>query len=259
MKFTILVPTMGVREKEIERFFISLSNQTYKDFDVVIVSQINHNLVENIVSRIKDIKIKHIKLEKAGLSYARNQGLKYCDGEWIILSDDDAWYPIDGLEKLSKICNQKYCIVLSQIFDPVSSKLYKNYSKKQKEINNKFELMKKSSIEIAINREKIKLCFDERFGLGAKYVGGEENDFLMRAYKCGKICYFPTITVYHQKKDGTSSPKQQLAKGAIYAKHYNRGIAMLIVLRDIIKRRNASPKMFWQGFNEYRKENISNE
>lgn len=251
MRFTILIPTTGIRELELRRLFASLLEQTCKDFNVVIVSQINHVIVNDILNGIKNIEIKHIKLEKAGLSYARNQGLKYCDGDWVILSDDDAWYPTDSIEKLSNFCNNKYGVVLSEIFDPIASQYYKNYPTKQYAIKSKLQLMSKSSIEVAFNREQIKLEFDEDFGIGAKYCCGEEIDFLLRSFQFCRICYFPLITVYHQKKDCPPNQNQQLAKGALYAKHYNRLIARLITIRDVIKRRNVDKKAFWYGFNNY--------
>ena len=43
---SILVPTMGTRENELKRLIESLKKQTYKNFEVVIVSQSNHDMVE---------------------------------------------------------------------------------------------------------------------------------------------------------------------------------------------------------------------
>ncbi len=251
MKFSILVPTMGTRETEIARFLESLDKQTYKDFEIVFVSQINHNIVNKQISLYENLKVKHIELETAGLSFARNQGLPYCSGDWVILSDDDAWYPDNGLQRLSEVCNDKYQIALSQIYDPIKKEYYKSYGKKGCEIKNIFKLMSKSSIEIAFNREMLYQKFDERFGLGAKYCCGEEVDFLLRAYKTCKIFYFPTISVFHQKKEGGVNDYQQYAKGALYAKHFNRIIAWLITVRDTIKKRKVDIKKFWKGYKDF--------
>ena len=43
---SILVPTMGTRENELKRLIESLKKQTYNNFEVVIVSQGNHDMVE---------------------------------------------------------------------------------------------------------------------------------------------------------------------------------------------------------------------
>lgn len=252
MKFSILVPTLGLREFELNRFFESLNKQTFKDFEIVVVSQINHEVVNDLENSWSSLSIKHICLEKKGLSYSRNEGLKHCSGEWVILADDDAWYPEDGLSKLDDICSGKYNIVLSQIYDPLIKESYKKYDASKKVISSKFELMSRSSIEIAFKRNEIHEIFDEDFGVGAKYVCGEEIDFLLKNFSKASIAYFPEVTVYHPKKDQKSSDAQIFAKGALYAKNFSRFTAFLITVRDKLKRRKTNSKIFWNGYNDYK-------
>ena len=51
---------------------------------------------------------------------------------------------------------------------------------------------------------KIDIKFDELFGLGARYVAGEENDFLIRALKKGNKIQLST------KKSSESKQKNKL-------------------------------------------------
>lgn len=253
MHFSFLVPTLGDRKDELNRLLQSLDRQEFKDFEVVIVSQANHEDVENIIEDWQELHIIHVKLNRKGLSYARNQGLPYCSGEWVILSDDDAWYPDNGLKELSNcISSGNYNIVLSRIYDSEKEELYKNYDSNEKVITNKFQLMSRSSIEIAFKRENIAAIFDEEFGLGAKYVCGEEIDFLLKNFKKGTIKYFPVTTVYHPKKEQKNTDNQLIAKGAIYAKHFGRFTAFLITVRDKLKKRRSNSKAFWQGYKDYK-------
>lgn len=252
MFYSILVPTMGTREKELRRLFESLVEQTFRDFEVVVVTQLHHEYVESLVRQWSgSIKFKQVKLEKAGLSYARNQGLDQCEGEWVVLSDDDAWYPNSALERLYSLCRNEKDIVLTQIYDPMKGELYKDYKAEQTSKLGKFSLMSRSSIEIAYNRNKVSAKFDECFGLGAKYPCGEEVDFLLQAWKKENIVYAPIVTVYHQKKIGAPSEVQQYAKGALYAKNFSRPVAILITIRDKLKHRNT--KEFWKGYRDYKK------
>ena len=39
MRFSILLPTLGIRKQEIDRLFKSLKEQTYKNFEIVIISK----------------------------------------------------------------------------------------------------------------------------------------------------------------------------------------------------------------------------
>ena len=117
MLFSILLPTLGLRYKETERLFASLSNQELKDFEIFMVSQINHEDMVQLVEKWSLLKIKHIRIQEIGLSNARNIGLKQCQGEWVIISDDDCWYPQNSLADLAKHIKESNAdIVLSQIY-----------------------------------------------------------------------------------------------------------------------------------------------
>ena len=254
MMFSILLPTLGKRISKIDRLLNSLSNQVIQDFEVIIVTQINHEEVAKLVSKWNNLNIKQVKIEKKGLSIARNVGLDICTGEWILISDDDCWYPFDALCMLKDAIKEKNPdILLTQIFDPISNQLYKNYLQEGRVINHKFDLMSKSSIEITIKREIITHKFDERFGLGAELVCGEEVDFLLNHFAGNRIVYHPKVSVYHQKKSTKDSEKQIIAKGAIYSKHYNVLVGLLVITRDLIKKKENNWRPFWIGFKYYSK------
>ena len=57
MMITLILPTLGQREFEIKRLFNSLESQTYNDFEVIVVSQDNH---DDISEYLKKYKLKYI-------------------------------------------------------------------------------------------------------------------------------------------------------------------------------------------------------
>lgn len=254
MKMSVLVPTLGQREKEIIRLLDSLQNQNYDNYEIVIVTQVNHDFIKQTISGYKNMDIIQVKINETGLSKARNRGLEVATGEIVLLSDDDCWYPSYALSSIAdkfKIHNNVK-ILLTQIYDPMKKELYKQYSKKEGYISNKLQLMRKSSIEIAFKRNMISYSkFDERFGLGSEFVCGEELDFLLNNYAKNTIFYTPKITVYHKKKENSSNNKQIIAKGAIYGKNFNVFICLLVLVRDLIIKRENNFKYFWKGYNEY--------
>lgn len=85
----------------------TVMNQTYIDFEVVIVNDGSiDNSVEIINEHFQDSRIKIINQENAGVSAARNRGVKEAKGDWIAFLDaDDEWLPkyletfIDVLQK----------------------------------------------------------------------------------------------------------------------------------------------------------------
>ena len=112
--------------------------------------------------------------------------------------------------------------------------------------------MSKSSIEVAFKKDLvINKKFDERLGLGGEFVCGEEVDFLLSNYEKNAIFYIPEVTVYHKKKENGSSSKQIIAKGAIYGKNFNIFICLLVLLRDLMLKKEKNFKYFFEGYNEY--------
>ncbi len=97
MKFSMLLATLGTREEELIRLFDSLKNQTYKNFELIAVTQGNHEKISNILSNY-DFEYKHIPMEGKGISRARNKGIPYVSGDVITFTDDDCWYESNALE-----------------------------------------------------------------------------------------------------------------------------------------------------------------
>ena len=101
MKMSVLVPTLGQREKEIIRLLDSLQNQNYDNYEIVIVTQVNHDFIKQTISGYKNMDIIQVKINETGLSKARNRGLEVATGEIVLLSDDDCWYPSYALSSIA--------------------------------------------------------------------------------------------------------------------------------------------------------------
>ncbi len=256
MKITILVPTLGIRKKQIDRLLRSLNAQVYKNFEVIFVSQCNHDYLEKKITDFPDMEIKHIKLYELGLSKARNAGLKIARGDIVVLSDDDCWYPKDALNKIVNIfkADASAKIVLTQIFDKEKHCPYKAYPHRKQYINNRFMLLSKSSIEIAFKKDEVKQAeFDEKFGLGSIFVCGEEIDFLIKNFERNKYIYVPTITVYHSQKLKNSNKEQIIAKGALYAKNFNIVVSIMVLIKDLLLKKECNFKSFFEGYIKFEK------
>ncbi len=93
----------------------SVLNQTYKNFELIIVNDCSKDNTESIVQSYtaKDNRIKLISNEKnLGVSLTRLEALKNCSGEWVaILDSDDAWMP-EKLEKQIELQRSKNAEVI---------------------------------------------------------------------------------------------------------------------------------------------------
>ncbi|MGM0837617.1 MAG: glycosyltransferase family 2 protein [Bacillota bacterium] len=235
---SVVIPTLGTREKELIRLFQSLSSQTLQDFEAIVVSQDNHDKVKELLAPYS-FPIQHIKLDQKGLSLSRNVGIKYTKGNIVTFSDDDCWYKSDAFERVQSYFNQHSTgIACFQIYDPEREVYYKEYPKEPQEKISFLELFRKSSIEIFINLsvvDKDKVVFDEDFGLGAKYPSGEENIFLHTMHKEGyNAGYVSEVVVYHAKPslDTRLNNKAFASKGPMFKRIFNTpiGIALLTLL-----------------------------
>ena len=89
-------------EKTIEQAVSSVLNQTYPNFELLVVNDCSKDRTVELVMDIaaKDSRVRLISnVKNSGVSYTRKHGLEESNGSWIaILDSDDAWTP-DKLEK----------------------------------------------------------------------------------------------------------------------------------------------------------------
>lgn len=78
----------------------SVLNQTYKDFELLIIDDGSSDGSADIVKSIQDDRIRYIHKENGGVSSARNLGIKEAKCEWILFLDADDILIEDGLEHL---------------------------------------------------------------------------------------------------------------------------------------------------------------
>lgn len=103
---TVVITTCKREPSIIERAISSVVEQTYKEWELVIVDDSPHDwklrneVKETVKSFSKDHRVKYFENESNyGACYSRNIGLKKANGDYIAyLDDDDEWLP-DKLEK----------------------------------------------------------------------------------------------------------------------------------------------------------------
>ena len=81
----------------------SVLNQTYTNWELIIVDDCSTDNTDEVLETIKDNRIRYFKNEKnSGAAISRNKALREAKGQWIAyLDSDDLWMP----EKLEKQIN----------------------------------------------------------------------------------------------------------------------------------------------------------
>lgn len=84
----------------IEETIQSVLNQTYPNWELIIVDDCSTDNTDEVLEKIKDHRIHYLKNEKnSGAAVSRNKALRESKGQWIaFLDSDDLWMP-NKLEK----------------------------------------------------------------------------------------------------------------------------------------------------------------
>jgi len=111
-KISVILPTYN-RGNLLPRAIQSVLNQTYQDFELILVDDGSMDNTEEVVKSFgKEKGIVYLKHKKnRGAPAARNTGIKVAKGEYIAFQDsDDEWLP-DKIEKQIKIFEHSEKIV----------------------------------------------------------------------------------------------------------------------------------------------------
>lgn len=99
LKVSVIISTFN-RAQYLKRSVESVLNQTFQDFELIIVDNASTDQTQSFIQSLTDQRISTVRhgTNKGG-SAARNTGIKLARGNFIaFLDDDDEWLP----EKLSK-------------------------------------------------------------------------------------------------------------------------------------------------------------
>ena len=100
--FSVIIPLFN-KEKFIEATLKSVLNQTFIDFEILIINDGSTDNSATIIEGFDDPRIRYFLKENAGVSSARNDGIEKAQSNYISFIDaDDYWYP-DFLEEMFKI------------------------------------------------------------------------------------------------------------------------------------------------------------
>ncbi len=102
---TVITTIYNTSAEYLEKYFISLLNQTFHDFSVIIIDDGSNHLdtikiIDSFVSEFSGI-FSLIRLkENRGISFCRNLALEKVQSSYFCIIDSDDWVDEDFLEKL---------------------------------------------------------------------------------------------------------------------------------------------------------------
>ena len=97
MKYSIIVPVYN-RPDEVGELLRSLTQQTLRDFEVIIVEDGSATTCEEVCRQYNDqLDLHYYYKENSGPGQSRNYGAERAQGQWLIVLDSDVVLPPDYL------------------------------------------------------------------------------------------------------------------------------------------------------------------
>lgn len=209
--------------------------------DVVVIDQ-NGRTDKNIELFVCGKRIRYFSSDETGLSKSRNKAVEKSVADVCVITDKGFVFA-DGAGVAVYEAYQRFSddvLVFKMIREGRHKKRYPSQSKKI----GRLSLMKVSSCEISFRRESIVnagIKFNESFGSGARYPGGEEAIFLKECLDKGLSIRFVPILLGEKPDTGESTWFKGYnadffkAKGAMFRALYGR-FAPLMMLQFAVRK-----------------------
>ncbi len=94
---SVIVPAYNA-EKTILETITSVLNQTFTDFELLVINDGSTDRTLELLSTVKDQRLKIFSYPNGGVSVARNRGITHASGEFIAVLDADDLWTVDKLE-----------------------------------------------------------------------------------------------------------------------------------------------------------------
>ena len=238
MKYSIIVPVYN-RPDEVDELLQSLTEQTFKDMEVVIVEDGSTKPCESVVHKYAGkLQLRYYTKENSGPGPTRNYAAERSQGEFLIFLDSDCVLPPDFLKEVEAELNRKECDAWGgpdrahESFTPVQKAI--SYSMTsfittggirggKKQMDKKFY---PRSFDLGIRRSLYR-----QLGGFSSMRFGEDIDLSLRIYKSGASCrLFPEAWVWHKRRTDFKKFFKQV---------HNSGIARI----NLMKRHKGSLKL----------------
>lgn len=211
---SVIIPTYN-RANYIVRAILSVLNQTYKNFEIIVVDDNDPGSearaeLEIIMKKFKkNSKIRYVKhLKNMNGAVARNTGINVANGEYITFLDDDDYFLNTRLEKMVRLLdeNRDYDAIYSSSIVTKNKKIIgENLALKSGKMKNEL-LMNEFSFGTGSNMffradaiRKIK-GFDESF------LRHQDIETMIRFFSVGKLLAVNEYLVVKTQDDRRNEP-----------------------------------------------------
>lgn len=207
MKYSVIVPVYN-RPSECEELLESLTHQTQRDFEVIIVEDGSSVPCRDVVERYVDkLAVHYYDKPNSGPGQTRNYGVERANGEYVIILDSDVVLPEGYFAAIDAELAANPCDAFGG-----PDRAHESFSTTQKAINYAMTSFFTTG-GIRGGKAKLDKFYPRSFNMGVRrevYQAlegfsamrfGEDIDFSTRIFKSGYRCrLFPEAWVYHKRR-----------------------------------------------------------
>ena len=248
MKYSIIVPVFN-RPDEVDELLSSLLNQTFTDFEVIIVEDGSQKPCDEVCNKYADrLDLHYFMKPNSGPGQSRNYGAERAKGEYLLILDSDVVLPKGYLNAIEEKLKREPADAFGG-----SDAAHESFTDTQKAISYSMTSFFTTG-GIRGGRKKLDKFYPRSFNMGirrdvymelegfSKMRFGEDIDFSIRIFKAGKRCrLFPEAWVWHKRR--TDFRK-------FYRQVYNSGIARINLYKkypESLKLVHLLPMVFTVG------------
>lgn len=211
---SIVIPTYN-RSLLLERAIKSIINQTYQNWEIIVIDNNSTDDTDLVLKKYKEKKILIKKINNEGIiAKSRNLGIKLAKGEYIAFLDSDDWWENKKIQLCMQIFdNNNIDLIYHNCF--ILEKNKKKKSNCRKLSLNQYEdlVINGNTIitsSVILNKKNIKV--DLIFSEEIKKAGWEDYDLWLNLAKSGYKFGFikDCLGNYYLGNDNFDSPKKVL-------------------------------------------------
>lgn len=225
--FSVII-TVYNKAEYIKNTINSVLNQTYKDFEIIIVNDGSTDSSEGIIKTINDQRIKLITIENQGVSNARNIGINEASANYLALLDgDDSWETTYLQFMYDAICNfPNIKIFTAGLAQRYESKIVPvNYSFNQKGLYGTYNYFEASKAYSLIHSSSIvfnKSVLAKTGLFDTSIVSGQDTDMWIRFGLYFDIVFInKQLANYNFYASSLSNTTFELSKKSKFDKYLN--------------------------------------
>lgn len=207
MKYSFIIPVYN-RPDEVDELLTSLSAQTLKDFEVVVVEDGSSVPCADVVKKYElRMDVRYFNKPNSGPGQTRNFGVEHARGEYMLILDSDVVLPEGYLAAVDEELQANDCDAFGG-----PDRAHESFTKMQKAINYAMTSFFTTG-GIRGGKKKLDKFYPRSFNMGVKrsvYMAlkgfskmrfGEDIDFSTRIFKGGYRCrLFPAAWVWHKRR-----------------------------------------------------------